>query len=71
MIAAQFDLSKPLIKPAPDVLSEDEYLEWIGRSRARPKPAPINTGSGEAIDPRRAKTIDSSADRKRKAFYSK
>jgi hypothetical protein len=40
--------------------SEDEYLEWIGRIKsAGPKPAPINTGSDEAIDPRRAKTIDS------------
>jgi len=29
MIAAQLDLSKPLIKTAPDVLSEDENLEWI------------------------------------------
>jgi len=52
MVAEQLDLGKPFIFEIPNILTEMECNQWIGRIRsAGPEPAPINTIRGVEIKP--------------------
>jgi len=51
MSASLFDLSAPLIKVIPQLLTPDECQGWIERIRGQqPEPAPIRTSRGEIFD---------------------
>jgi prolyl 4-hydroxylase len=51
MVVANLDLTKPLIKTVPDILSAEECAQWIERIKsAGPEAATINTARGPRID---------------------
>ena len=51
MIAEQLDMKQPLIFEIPNILTEAECHQWIGRIRSTgTEPAPINTTRGAEID---------------------